>query len=144
MYQDVKTKSDMESWAMGFNWKMRPWKVFNFEERSSFNISKQKSVGRETVYRHFFHSLDLYLQPGHWQLAVKNECRHSPDGSEKFSFFSDAALSYKTQKYELKVTCNNLLGTNKREYRSLSITGSSYSITELRPREVLASVTFNI
>ncbi len=144
MYQDVKTKSDMESWAMGFNWKMRPWRIFNFEEHSSFGISKQKSAGRETVYRHFFHSLNLYLQPGHWQLAVKNECRHSPDGSEKFSFFSDAALSYKTQKYELKVTCNNLLGTNKREYRSLSITGSSYSITELRPREVLASVIFNL
>ena len=144
MYQDEKTKSDMESWAMYLSWKMRPWKIFNFEERSTFGISKQKSAGRETVYRHFYHSLDLYLQPGLWQLSVKNECRHSPDGSEKFSFFSDAALSYKTQKYELSVTCKNLLGTNKREYRSLSITGSSYSITELRPREVLASVIFNL
>lgn len=144
MYQGAKTKSDMESWAMGLSWKMRPSKVFNFAEHSYFNVSKQKSASRETTFRHFSHSLDVYFQPGLWQLSIKNECRHSPDGSEEFSFFSDAALSYKTQKYELKLTCNNLLGTNKREYRSLSIMGSSYSITELRPREVLVGVTFNI
>ena len=142
MYQEEKTKSDMKGFSTRFSWSMRPCKFFNFEEYSTFYISWQESAGRNTVYRNFSHSLDLYLQPGSWQLKVTNECRHSPDGSEKFNFYSDAALSYKTQKYELALTCKNLLGENKREYRSLSITGSSYSITELRPREVLVSVIF--
>lgn len=144
MYQGEKTRSDMKGFSTRFSWSMRPCKIFNFEEYSSFNISWQESVGRNTVYRNFYHTLNLYLQPGNWQLKVKNECRHSPDGSEKFNFYSDAALSYKTQKYELALTCNNLLGENKREYRSLSVTGSSYSITELRPREIMLSVTFNL
>lgn len=144
MYQGVKTLSKMQGLNSGFSWSMRPWKIFNFEERSTFNISKQSSVGRNTVYRSFYHYLKAYLNPGNWQLSVNGECRHSPDGSEKFNFYSDASLSYKTQKYELGITCKNLMGTNKREYRSLSVTGSSYSITELRPREILASVTFNL
>lgn len=144
MYQGVKAKSDMKSFSSSFCWSMRPWKIFNFEENSSFNISWQESAGRSTVFRNFFHRLNLYLQPDNWQLKVTNECRHSPDGSEKLNIYSDAALSYKTQKYELSLTCKNLLGENKREYRSISVTGSSYSITELRPREILASITFNI
>lgn len=144
MYQGAKTKSNMKGLDAGFSWSMRPWKIFNFEERSSFHISKQTSAGRSAVYRNFYHTLKMYLNPGSWQLSMSGECRHSPDGSEKFNFYSDAALSYKTQKYELGITCKNLMGTNKREYRSLSVTGSSYSVTELRPREILASVTFNL
>lgn len=144
MYQGAKTKSNMNGFDADFSWSMRPWKIFNFEERSSFHISKQTSAGRSAVYRNFYHTLKMYLNPGSWQLSMSGECRHSPDGSEKFNFYSDAALSYKTQKYELGVTCKNLMGTNKREYRSLSVTGSSYSVTELRPREILASVTFNL
>ena len=144
MYQGAKTKSNMNGFDAGFSWSMRPWKIFNFEERMSFHISKQTSAGRSAVYRNFYHTLKMYLNPGSWQLSMSGECRHSPDGSEKFNFYSDAALSYKTQKYELGITCKNLMGTNKREYRSLSVTGSSYSVTELRPREILASVTFNL
>jgi len=75
----------------------------------------------------------------------------SPEGKEvsKIAFIN---LCYARQnieiwkfvKGELGITCKNLMGTNKREYRSLSVTGSSYSVTELRPREILASVTFNL
>lgn len=144
MYQGMKTRSDMNSFRTSLSWKMRPWRIFNFEENSSFSISKQSSVGASTVYRNFSHSLKLFLQPGLWQLSMTNECLHSPDGSEKFSFYSDAALSYKNQKYEFLLTCKNLWGTNKREYRYISPMGTNYSITELRPREILASVIFSI
>ena len=144
MYQGSKTKSDMKGFSSSFSWSMRPWIFFNFEELSSFVISWQDSAGRNTVYRNFSHALNLYLQPGSWQLKVTSECRHSPDGSEKFNFYSDAALSYKTQKYEFSLTCKNILGENKREYRSISVTGSSFSVTELRPREILVSIIFNL
>ena len=144
MYQGSKTKSDMKGFSSSFSWSMRPWIFFNFEELSSFVISWQESAGRNTVYRNFSHALNLYLQPGSWQLKVTSECRHSPDGSEKFNFYSAAALSYKTQKYEFSLTCKNILGENKREYRSISVTGSSFSVTELRPREILVSIIFNL
>ena len=140
----AKTRSMMRNYNAFVMLKMRPCKIFNFDERSTFALSRQESAGRKTSTRHFFHTLNLYLVPGNWQLAMKNECRHSPDGSEKFSFYSTMKLAYKTQHYDLAVNCNNLWGTNKREYRSITTLGTSYSVTELRPREVLASVVFNL
>ena len=61
-----------------------------------------------------------------------------------FCIYSEAQLSYKTKAYELLVTCKNLWGENKREYKSFSALGSSYSVTEYRPREIMASVVFSI
>lgn len=61
-----------------------------------------------------------------------------------FNIYSDAQLSYKTKAYELLLTCKNLWGENKREYKSISALGSSYSVAEYRPREVMASVIFSI
>ena len=124
--------------------KMRPCRIFNFDETSSFNLSRQQVGQSKSLYRNFSHILNLYFQPGQWQLAVKSECRHSVDGSEKFNLYSSASLSYKTQAYELSLNCNNLFGTNKRESRSVSPLGTFYSITYLRPREVLASIVFNL
>lgn len=144
MYQGQKTKSDMSTFVASLSWKMRPWRIFNFEEQSSFSINRQSSVGASNIFRNFSHRLKLFLQPGLYQLSMTNECLHSPDGSEKFSFYSDASLSYKNQKYELMLTCRNLWGTNKREYRYMSVMGTTYSVTELRPREILATITFNI
>ena len=144
LLNQVKTRSMMRNCNAFVMLKMRPCKIFNFDERSTFALSRQESAGRKTSTRNFFHTLNLYLVPGNWQLAMKSECRHSPDGSEKFSFYSTMKLSYKTQHYELAINCDNLWGTNKREYRSITTLGTSYSVTELRPREVLASVIFNL
>ena len=40
--------------------------------------------------------------------------------------------------------CNNLWGTNKREYKSITDLGTSYAVSEMRPREILACVTFDV
>lgn len=144
LLNQVKTPTHMKGFNAYLNIRMRPWKIFNFEERSSFFLSKQNAGTSHNLYRSFQHTLDLYFQPGMWQLAMKNECRHSADGSEKFSLYSSVSLSYKTQKYELGINCNNLWGTNKQEYRAVSATGSTYSITYFRPREILTSLIFNL
>ncbi len=126
---------------------MRPYKWLYFEESSSFSQNRQKSVvqgQKGRVYRHFNHTLNIYFQPGNWQLMIKNDCCHSKDGSVNFNIYSDAQLSYKTKAYELLLTCKNLWGENKREYKSISALGSSYSVAEYRPREVMASVIFSI
>lgn len=144
LYDKEKMESRMRSLSLYLKWRMRPFRIFSVEESSSFHYYHQLSKVRSSSTRSFSHTMNLYLQPGSWQLKVSGECRHSPDRSEKFTFFSDATLSYKTQKYELSFTCKNLVGTDRREYRSISTTGSSYSMTELRPREVMASIIFNI
>ncbi len=143
----VAMHSGNRSMNARFSVEMRPCKWFFFEESSSYNQSWQKSVvqgQKNPTYRNFHHSLNLFFQPGSWQLKVSNECSHSNDGSVNFNLYSDAQLSYKTKVYELLLTCKNLWGENKREYKSFTSLGGSYSITEYRPREVLLSVVLSL
>ena len=123
---------------------MRPWKIFNFEEQSSFTLSKQYSTANKHLYRSFSHALNLFVTPTRWVFAMKNECYHSTDGSEKFFIFSSTYAAYKNQKYELRLDCKNLWGYNKREYKSISALGTNYSVTEMRPREFLATLTISL
>ena len=144
LYNKVKRDCRNQNFTMAMDFSMRPCRIFNFEEHSSFSLSRQTSVVSPVLYRSFAHQLDAFLTPGNFVIALKNECRHSADGSEKFSFFSDASLSYKAREYELRLLCNNLWGTNKRKYKSISMLGTSYSVSELRPREIIASVIFDL
>ncbi len=147
MRSGMKVKSGNRSLNVSFSASMRPLKWFYFEEASSYMQSRQRQViagAKNVTYRHFTHSLNLYFQPGSWQLKMTNDCSHSRDGSVSFNIYSEAQLSYKTKMYELLLTCKNLWGENKHEYKSFSSLGSSYSITEYRPREVLLSVIFSL
>ncbi len=144
LYDKVKSDSKGQNFSMMFHLDMRPLRIFNFEENSTFYLSRQTSTARTTLYRNFSHKLNLFLTPGNFVFTMKNECRHSADGSEKFSFFSDLSASFKTKRYEMKIICNNLWGTNKREYKSITDLGTSYAVTEMRPREMVASITFDL
>ena len=144
LYNKEICRSAMRNIFSYFSLSMRPCRIFNLVEKSTFSFSRQNSVSRSTIYRNFFHTLDLFLTPGKFVAGMKSDCRHSADNSEKFSLYSSAYVSYKTQQYELRLDLNNLWGTNKREYKSVSVLGTSYSVTELRPREFLASVSFSL
>ncbi len=144
LYNKTKRDSKSQNLSLMFRLNMRPARIFNLEENSTFFLSRQAVTTRSTLYRKFSHKLNLFLTPGSFIFAIKNECWHSTDGSEKFSLFSDFSASYKTKKYEMKVVCNNLWGTNKREYKSMTDLGTYYSITQLRPREMVASITFDL
>lgn len=140
-------RSGNRSLFFSFSTSMRPCKWFYFEESSSYSQSWQRSVveGQSNpIYRSFYHTLNLFFQPGSWQLKMTNECSHSKDGSVSFNIYSDAQLSYKTKAYELLFTCKNLWGENKREFKSFSALGSSYSVMEYRPREIMVSVVFSL
>lgn len=102
----------------------------------------------------FFHTLNLFATPARWVFAIKNECHHSADRSEKFDLYSSAHAAYKTQKYELRLDCKNLWGYNKREYKDISILGTNASkgnsgnphllaLTCEKTRKAMASKSFS-
>ncbi len=147
MRNAAKVRSGSRTLELTFSASMRPAKWFYFEENTSYAQSTQQSVMKgmkDQTYRSFRHRLNIYFQPGNWQLKMSNDCSHSKDGSVSFNIYSEAQLSYKTKVVELMLTCKNLWGENKREYKSFSTLGYSYSITEYRPREILASAIFSI
>lgn len=63
---------------------------------------------------------------------------------EGLDYFLDGAVSYKSKRWELSFTANNLIGTSAFERRALSNTLISYNVTRLRPREFLLKWSFDI
>ena len=70
-------------------------------------------------------------------LSIKNELFHTNDKSIGTNYFLDFAISYKVKQWELSLAANNIIGTSEFERRILGNTIESYSITRLRPREIL-------
>ena len=90
------------------------------------------------------HQLKIFLLPGKWQIEWMNELYHSNDESVSTNYFSNLSISYRTKTYEIGLQCSNLFGT--RDYRRHYTT--SYTdvivLNQLRPREFLFKVFFNI
>ena len=154
LFNKQKTSAGSNRLSSTLSLFMRPWRIFNFEAHSSFSLSKQCSTTSSHLYRSFFHTLNLFATPARWVFAIKNECHHSADRSEKFDLYSSAHAAYKTQKYELRLDCKNLWGYNKREYKAISILGTNASkgnsgnphllaLTCEKTRKAMASKSFS-
>ena len=139
----------MNTTAVSFNYSLRPARFLSVEGKSNVNIYKQKNLTAPelssdptTDWEHF---LKLYVFPAKgWMLSVKNELFHTNDKSISMNHFLDLAIAYKAKRWEFSVTANNLIGTSEFERRALGNTIESYSITRLRPREVLAKWSMDL
>ena len=81
--------------------------------------------------------------PGRFQIEWNNEIYHSNDESVSFTYFADLAIYYRTKRYEIGLACINILGKNNYERRQISDIQQIYTVTRLRPREVLLKMEFN-
>ena len=96
------------------------------------------------MLNNFIHEVKVFVLPGKWQMEIDNEFYHSNDHSVKFCHFADVAVSYRTKTYEVGLWLNNIMGSDKYERRYTTTTQNVYSVTKLRPRELMARVYFNI
>lgn len=123
-----------------------PLDWLGIEHRSSFNYTRQrcKNIGyAESTLRSFSHQTKCYLMPGRFQIEWNNEIYHSNDESVSFTYFADLAIYYRTKRYEIGLACINILGKNNYERRQISDIQQIYTVTRLRPREVLLKMEFN-
>ena len=117
------------------------------EEESEWMYSKQ--INKEENFlsgdalNAFTHQLKIFLLPGNWQVEWKNEWYHSNDESVSFNYFADLNVSYRTKTYEIGMFARNIIGNKTYERKYTSTYQQMYSITQLRPREVMAKVMFN-
>ena len=58
--------------------------------------------------------------------------------------FADLSVSYRTKRYEVSLTCSNILGKDEYERRQITDTQLMYTITKLRPRECMVRVEFSL
>ena len=125
-----------------FDYSLRPIKALAVEGKSNVYFYKQTNLtnqslssGRTVDWKHF---LKLHIFPAKgWMMSIKNELFHTSDKRFGTNYFLDLALSYKIKQWELSLTANNIIGTSEFERRTLGNTIENYSVTRLRPREIL-------
>ena len=133
----------MSTITAALDYSLRPARILSVEGKSSLYFYKQNnrttpalSSGSTTDWEHF---LKLHIFPtNRWMISIKNELFHTSDKSIGTNYFLDFTVSYKAKRWELSLTANNIIGTSEFERRTLGNTIESYSVTRLRPREILA------
>ena len=138
---DALSRQNARNGSATLRFSMKPTRWLSIEEESAYRYSHRS---RTDALQSMEHQLKLFLLPGKWQIEWMNELYHSNDESVSTNYFSDLSISYRTKTYEIGLQCSNLFGT--RDYRRHYTT--SYTdvivLNQLRPREFLFKVFFNI
>ncbi|MBR1558337.1 MAG: hypothetical protein IJ647_11430, partial [Prevotella sp.] len=135
------SRQNMRSGNATLRFSMKPTRWLSIEEESAYRYSHRS---RTVALQSMEHQFKVFLLPGKWQIEWANELYHSNDESVSTNYFSDLSISYRTKTYEAGLSCSNLFGT--RSYRRHYTTSYTDVIVfnQLRPREFLAKLLFNI
>lgn len=147
LVSDVVTPFMMNNLVVSADISLQPIDWLSFEAYTSYTMSnlKNKSTGVSLMptLNSFNHGLKAFLMPGHWQIEWDNEIYHSNDKSVSFNYFSDISVSYRRKAYEIGLTLNNIFGNDTYSRQTINTTVCRYQVTQLRPRSVMARVSFN-
>ena len=91
------------------------------------------------------HWLQLNFLPAkRWMVSWRNELYHSSERDFGVNWFSDLSVSYKADRWEISLIGSNIVGTSQYERVRVSSTVQSYTLTHLRPREVLLKLCWDL
>lgn len=132
----------LNTYSVFLDYSIRPFRWWTVEGKSAVKISSRNKYGNITDWSHF---LDLHFIPGSkWMFTIDNELYHSSDKGFGLNYFCDASLHYKEGRWEISLLANNLIGTSEYRHVSVSAMMQSYTLTYLRPREVMLKFSINI
>lgn len=147
LVSDVVTPFKMDNLVVSADISLQPAEWLSFEAYSSYTMSglKNKSNGEHLMptLNSFNHGIKAFLMPGYWQIEWDNEIYHSNDKSVSFNYFSDISVSYRRKTYEIGLTLNNIFGNNTYSRQTINTTVCRYQVMQLRPRSVMARISFN-
>lgn len=136
------------SYSAHFKIAFMPSPLFSLEETSTFGSIKTENATlpdlSSKALRSFSHKLTAYLMPCDWQIAWSNELYHGNDNSVNTACFSDFKVTYTRKRYELSLGVNNIFGTTKYERRTVTASTMLYTVNRLRPRELMAKLSFSL
>ncbi len=128
--------------SVALNFSLRPARFLSVEGSSSVNFNQQKNLTTPLLSsgntNDWEHRLNIHVFPASgWMLTAKNQLFHTNSEGVGASYFLDLAMSYKSKRWELALSANNIIGTSKLEQHVLGNTIETYMATRLRPREFL-------
>lgn len=135
-------KAVVNAYTVSLDYSSRPLRWWTVEGKTSAAVSRRNSGGSITDWSH---SLGFHFTPGSgWMFTIDNELYHSNGTGTGLNHFCDVALQYGRDRWEIALAANNIIGTSGYRQVSVSATMQSYTMTYLRPREVMLkfSVSF--
>lgn len=137
-----------QSANVSLNMSVSPVMIFSAELSSAVNYTRRENRNMTDAhdsqsYLNYRHALKLFFFPGMWQIGWNTECTHSNDKSMSFNLFSDVSVLYRSKTYDIGIYLNNIFGNSERRNRYVDMTGEFYTVSYLRPREIMAKVSFN-
>ena len=125
-----------------FSFSARPLSFLSLEMESAWQQMRMKSSFVDSRINHLRHYLGLTFPiTQNLLIGVDNTIYQSLE-TEENSWFADFTASYTHKRMEFRLNVNNLLGKSIYQRESISPIEKNYYRYTLRPREVLAKVSF--
>ena len=122
-------------YSVSLDYSIRPFRWWTVEGQSGMTASSRNNAGHVTDWSHY---LDFHFSPASgWMVSMDNELYHSNDRGFGLNYFCDVSLGYKADRWEISLLANNIIGTSGYRHVAVSATLRSYTLTYLRPRELM-------
>lgn len=121
------------------DYSFRPARWMTVEGGSLLEMTRRSVAGAAAAgVNDWEHRMQLNFLPARrWTISLHNELYHSSEKDFGVNWFCDASLNYKADRWELSLSARNLVGVSQYERVHISSTMQSYTLTHLRPREVV-------
>lgn len=133
---------------VSFNWNMQPLRFLSFKGQSSMSWRKQDngndkmpSLPDNVSGRH---QLTTYLMLHPFMIEWSSYLTHNTDRRVPVSSFSDILVRYRKKHLEVTLSCQNIFGKKSYYQRTVTTNMERYEIYTLRPRELLATISFDL
>ena len=139
-------KNHMRHYHLSLDYSLKPTLHTSIEGLSSLNIHRRsQNNGPATSTHHWTHKLAINYAPHNkWNISLTDELYHSNTKACGLNNFCDIAISHKTPRCEITLRANNLAGTTEYKQETISTAIRQYTITQLRPREILLQLSIDI
>ena len=126
-------------YTVSLDYSFRPARWMTVEGGSLLEMTRRSVEGAATAsVNDWEHRMQLNFLPAkRWMISLHNELYHSSEKDFGVNWFCDASVSYKADRWELSLAGRNLVGTSQYERVHISSAVQSYTLTYLRPREVV-------
>ena len=133
---------DMNNYSAGISFSARPLSWLSFELESQWQQTRMKSELADSRINQLKHNANLIFPiTRSLQFGINNAIYQSLETKEN-SWFTDFTASYTYKRVEFQLNVNNILGKSTYEREFISSIERNYYRYTLRPREVLAKVSF--
>lgn len=150
LVKDEENDARVKTSVLMFDYSLCPWRPLSIEGKSLVTFLRQRNLSTPSLssskdIANWEHSLNINVFPiKQWMISLKNNLYHSNNERTRPNYFCDVAVSFKQKRWELGVTVTNMFDTSSLRQNVVSEALESYSMTILRPREIVVKLSIDI